>query len=268
MSNLEKTLEVESSQDRRIAVQSKVKRFHRFAVPCQFEVPAGTSSFPHYIFSPVHYESSYAYPLVVWLHGSGCDESQLFRIMPKLSLRNYIAVAPRGLSAEETNGNRPLRKVRRGANLCQIASMYDWPETPDAITLAEHRIFEAIARTTERYTVHKERIFVVGFDVGGTMALRLATKYPDHFAGAVSLCGSFPETDFPLRNWSRVRDFPLMMVVGAQSKVFPPQKVCSQLRLFHAAGLSISLRQYHTAQELTPKMLSDVNRWIMEQIIK
>ena len=268
MSSLEKTLEVEPVQGRQVAIQEKVKSVRPFAVPQRFDVAPGTSSFPHYIFSPVHYEPTYAYPLVVWLHGSGCDESQLFRIMPKLSLRNYVAVAPRGLSAEETKCSRPLRNVRRDGNLCQISSMYDWPETPDAIAMAEHRIFEAIGRTTERYKIHNKRIFVVGFDIGGTMALRLATKYPDHFAGAVSLCGSFPETDIPLRNWSRIRNFPLMMAVGSQSKVLSQQKVCSQLRLFHAAGLCISLRQYHTAQELTPKMLSDVNRWMMEQIIK
>ena len=40
----------------------------------------------------------------------------------------------------------------------------------------------------------------------------------------------------------------------------------TRLRLFHAAGLSIVLRQYPCGQELTEQMLRDVDRWIIEQI--
>ena len=51
--------------------------------------------FAHAWFLPLHYEHGYAYPLIVWLHGHGDDERQLRRIMPLLSMRNYLAVAPR-----------------------------------------------------------------------------------------------------------------------------------------------------------------------------
>ena len=47
-------------------------------------------------FSPLHYEPKYAYPLIVWLHGSGESEAQLRRVMPAISLRNYASIAPRG----------------------------------------------------------------------------------------------------------------------------------------------------------------------------
>ena len=45
----------------------------------------------------MHYAPGYAYPLIVWLHGSGSDERQLQRIMPLVSMQNYVAVAPRGI---------------------------------------------------------------------------------------------------------------------------------------------------------------------------
>src|ERR1700676_406196 len=51
---------------------------------------------PYALFGPLHYEANYAYPLLVWLHGPGDSEGQLKRIMPQISLRNYVAVAPRG----------------------------------------------------------------------------------------------------------------------------------------------------------------------------
>ena len=61
---------------------------------------------PHATFAPIRYERGYAYPLVVWLHGALGNEQQLRRVMPLVSMRNYVAVAPRG-----TSGDR----VRRGA---------------------------------------------------------------------------------------------------------------------------------------------------------
>src|SRR4051794_5650794 len=48
------------------------------------------------LFTPLHYERNYAYPLIVWLHGPGDDERQLKRIMPLVSMRNYGAAGPRG----------------------------------------------------------------------------------------------------------------------------------------------------------------------------
>ena len=53
--------------------------------------------FPGYtysLFAPLRYTPSYPYPLIVWLHGYGSDERQLVRVMPLVSMQNYVAVAP------------------------------------------------------------------------------------------------------------------------------------------------------------------------------
>ena len=42
--------------------------------------------------------------------------------------------------------------------------------------------------------------------------------------------------------------------------------VCNDLRLLHTAGLSITLRLYPCGHELSPQMLADMDRWIIEQI--
>jgi hypothetical protein len=53
-------------------------------------------AFPHRIFVPEHYESGYAYPLLVWLHSDHSSEFEIDQMMPALSVRNYAAVALRG----------------------------------------------------------------------------------------------------------------------------------------------------------------------------
>lgn len=56
----------------------------------------GEETTPFATFAPMRYEPGYAYPLVIWLHGALGDERQLRQVMPKISMQNFVAVAPRG----------------------------------------------------------------------------------------------------------------------------------------------------------------------------
>jgi len=203
----------------------------------------------HALFAPLHYEPGYAYPLVVWLHGPRDNEQQLKRIMPGVSMRNFVAVAPRGTQAE------------CGAEPCG----YRWQQTAEQISLAEQRTLAAIDAARENFNVEPRRVFVAGFGCGGTMAFRIALHHPQQFAGALSLGGAFPAGNRPLRNLAAVRRLPLFLACGTDSAGYPSAEVCDDLRLFHSAGLSVTLRQYPCGDELTTLMLADMNRWIMEQ---
>ena len=98
-------------------------------------------------FGPKHYEANYAYPLLVWLHGPGCDERQLVRIMPTISLRNYVAVAPRGFLPSNDSPHR---------------SGYSWPQTDDCIEEAAWRISEAVEAAQRKFHVAAHRVFLRG----------------------------------------------------------------------------------------------------------
>jgi len=211
----------------------------------------GTSESRHAVFAPLHYESNYAYPLLVWLHG-GCDnEQQLRRIMPLVSMRNYVAVAPRGTEEEQTRAGRVA---------------YGWSQSPEHIPLAEQRVLASIDDIQQRFHIEPRRVFLAGLADGGTMAYRIALNYPWRFAGVLSIGGAFPAEGCPLRNLAAVREMPIMLTTGRNSRHYPETRVCGDLRLLHSAGMSVTLRQYPSADELTTKMLADMNCWIMERI--
>ncbi len=203
------------------------------------------------VFAPVHYEPRYAYPLLVWLHGPDADERQLMRIMPLVSMRNYVAVAPRGFLHPDA--------ASEGRQDC-------WPQSPDHIDAAAERVFEAVETVQQRFTVHRQRVFLAGFDCGGTMAFRLAMNHPEKFAGVLSVGGRFPRMHHPLRQLNLARRIPIFLAVGRDSHLYSPEHACDDLRLFHTAGMSITLRQYPCAHQLAPQTLRDVDRWIIEQI--
>jgi len=203
-------------------------------------------------FAPLHYEPGYKYPLIVWLHGPCDDERQLLRVMPLISMRNYLAVAPRGVCVEE---NPETDSVGFG-----------WRQSENDTTRAEQRVFDAIEVAAEKYNFASDRVFIAGFDCGGTMAFRLAMQNPERFAGVLSLCGPFPSGRTPLGNINQSRKLPVFLAVGRDSTEYSPDDACENLRLFHTAGVSVALRQYPCGQELAPQMLADVDRWIIEQI--
>jgi phospholipase/carboxylesterase len=204
---------------------------------------------PHSLFAPLHYERNYAYPLLIWLHGCGGNERQLQRVMPLISMRNYAAVAPRG-TEEATTGS------------CG----FDWGVSQSAVTSAAQRVFECLEAAQERFNIARHRIFLAGFESGGTAAFRIGLQHPQRFAGVLSVGGPFPTEGRPLASLRQARHLPLFIAHGRDSRRYPVDRTCAELRLFHAAGLSVTLRQYPCGDELNTQMLHDINVWLMEQV--
>jgi phospholipase/carboxylesterase len=186
------------------------------------------------------------------MHGPGAiGERQLSEIMPTISIRNYVAVAPRGFRSDEDEA---------------VPAQLDWPQTAGHIEETERRVFHAVEAASRKCNVAPGRVFVAGFGSGGTMAFRMAMNHPSRFAGVLSLCGGFPRGHNPLARLPLARRLPVFLTVGRDGLEYSPADACNDLRLFHSAGMSVALRQYPCGQELSEQMLRDVDRWIIEQI--
>lgn len=199
------------------------------------------------LFVPMHYESGYSYPLIVWLHSDGDDRDELSRVMPELSMRNYVGVGPQAASGNEHHG-------------------YYWEQTPSCINHSVQAVCDAIDYARMTLNISSERIFLAGFGAGGTMAYRVGLEVPEIVSGIISLNGPMPDDLTPLRDWMRCRELPLFWGHCRQSLEFSEDKLCEQLKLLHVAGFSVTLRQYPNGDELPTQMLGDLDRWIMEMI--
>lgn len=197
------------------------------------------------LFVPLHYESGHAYPLIVWLHGNGASPRQLLKVMPAISHRNYVAVAPKG-------GGRPGTA---------------WRQTAVGIAEASRSITEAIDYARMRLHVAADRIYLAGAGAGGTMALRIALQMSHLFAGVLSFNGALPEGLSPFRNWVRCRGLPVFWTHHRDSLELGEDRLCGQLRLLHIAGFDVHLRQYPGDDDsAADAAFADANRWIMQQV--
>jgi phospholipase/carboxylesterase len=210
---------------------------------------ATSSRTPHATFAPIHYEAGYAYPLIVWLHSTPGNEQQLRQVMPLVSMRNYVAVAPRGISVDRRQ-----------------SGSYRWRQTSDDIEQAAASIEHCVDLAQRRYNIHAKRIFLVGFGSGGTMAVRVAWNDPHRFAGVATIGGPLPTQLCPLRRVNEMRRVPCLLAMARHSTDYPSQRVCNDLRLLHSAGCTVAVRQYSGGDGLSTHMLADLDRWLMELV--
>lgn len=211
--------------------------------------PSGSMQHHVCLFGPERYESRYNYPLIIWLHSCHSAERELENVMPALSLQNYVACAPRAPLSSDASGH-----------------LFRWGQSAAATAIAEELVFDAIELASSHFSVAAERIFLAGFGGGGTMAWRIALRYPQRFAGVVSICGEFPSQQQPLSNFGAARDLPSLWLVGADSPSCGVSHMCDALPVMHSASLSVDIRQYPCGNELLSNMLEDTNSWLMERV--
>lgn len=204
-------------------------------------------SFPHCVFTPINYEPGYAYPLIVWLHGSESSELELQQMMPLVSVRNFVGIAPRG--------TRRTSKNRR---------VFGWRQTAGEVADACQQVRDCLDIARSRFNVHAQRIFIAGRGDGGTMALRVGMEHPELFSGAISLGGRVPRGGNAFRRINAARGLPLMLSVSPTAEEFTNNQVMDDLRLLHCGGFSLSLRLYPEGEALTDTMFADLNVWLME----
>jgi len=190
-------------------------------------VPSG----PH-VFIPQGHEPGYRYPLLVWLPDrlETATTFDLGRVMARVSLRNFVAV-----------------EAAAGAD-------------------REAAVWRAVDAVRRQLAIHPRRTYLVGVGAGGTEAFRIACRHPNAFAGAASLDGSFPLDEGSFGRLQEVRRLPMLLCSHRDADPATARALDRTLRLFHAAGSMLAVRIYPERDPLSPAVLADVNRWVMEDV--
>lgn len=209
----------------RHANRSSRRTVRRVAPPIRVhELADWTAGLP--VFVPHGYEPAYEYPLLVWIGDPLGDPVDLARVMPELSLRNFVAVQVTGGAAAA---------------------------------------WQAVDRVAGRLSIHPRRVWLLGAAAAGTEAFRIACRHPESFAGVVSLGGPFPLEESLFARVEAIRRMPMLHCCTAADVAAAADHTDRTLRLFHAAGATLAMRIYPGTTPLSKTVLADVNRWLMEE---
>jgi phospholipase/carboxylesterase len=192
---------------------------------------------------PRGYVRSYAYPLLVLFHGANSDADQVLKLAPQISDQNFVMIS------------LPIPEQK----LAPSSSNWTWDSDTPADT-----VWEAIRQTRRTYKINRDKVFLVGINGGCQAAYQTAFDLGNKVAGVVALNGG-PLTrqhGQPLFRWDLVRQ--LKVLISRNQTNHDASQVA---RLFDIAGAQVTLRAFQTTQELPTAMLSNVNHWVMDQII-
>jgi len=202
---------------------------------------------PHAIALPEIYEPGYAYPMIVWFHQAGSNEEEIFDVLPQISDRNYVALALRG-------------------NV-DLGDAAEWSAEPCGVLEVARRIEDAVTNFSGFINIHPQRVYLAGVGGGGTLALELLLQRPEAFAGAICLGGAFPQVDLPLARFRSLHGRRILLSATMENREAKIADLVASGRLLFNAGMQVGTRIYQPGGEVpTPKMLRDVDHWIMDSI--
>ena len=198
---------------------------------------------------------------IIWMHGLGADGHDFEPLVPELlddgmpSLRFIFPHAP--VRPVTLNNGYPMRAWydiigidRRSAE--DFAGLQASAEAIGA--LIKREIGEGIPAS---------RIAIAGFSQGGAMALHVATRYPDKFAGVIALSCYLPQSGELLAKRHAANDAtPIFLAHGTQDPVVPYAMGDESRQSMQAAGYPVEWHAYPMPHGLCEPEVADIRAFL------
>ena len=193
-------------------------------------------------------------PLVIFLHGYGSDEADLFGLKDRLP-STWTYLSARAPMPVEGGGYRWFRKKPGDGD-------FDG-ETVDLQGSA--KLIEAIvAQATAKYHTQPERVFLVGFSQGAIMSYEVGLRHPEMLRGIAALSGSvLPVLKAELKPDARLGKLAIFIGHGTLDQALPYYSATRANEALQGIGLTPQFHGYpgmiHTVGEAE---LQDLKQWL------
>ena len=204
---------------------------------------------------------------VIWMHGLGADGHDFEPLVPELldegmpAIRFVFPHAP--VRPVTINNGYAMRAWYDliGIDRRSAEDFRGISESADAISGLIHR--------EHARGIDSDHILIAGFSQGGAMALHLATRHPDTFAGVIALSTYLPlAQDFAkLRNGANLRT-PIYMAHGTQDPVVPFALADESRQLLAGAGYNLEWHAYPMPHSLCPQEVADLRAWLRRTLVE
>ncbi len=133
-----------------------------------FELEFDGQNYPYVVYVPPEYDPQRAWPVILFLHGSGERGRD-------------------GLRQTEVGLGRAIRLHRS-----RIPAVVVMPQCPPGRTWDDAMLevaLRCVQQASQRYRLDPRRVYLTGLSLGGAGAWRLAAELPGRFAAVVPICG-------------------------------------------------------------------------------
>ena len=198
---------------------------------------------------------------IIWMHGLGADGHDFEPLVPEL-LEDGMPVI------RFVFPHAPVRPVTIN-NGYEMRAWYDIigidnrsAEDFAGIKASAEAIGDLI-RAENKRGIATERIAIAGFSQGGAMALHIATRYPEKFAGVIALSCYLPlARELATARNPANQSTPIFMAHGIQDPVVPYPLGEDSRHVLEAAGYPVEWHSYPMPHALCEPEVADLRAWL------
>ena len=212
------------------SAQPPLTSSQRRILECTYRLPESNADLPYALFVPSTYTPGQPTPLVVALHGLAITPLQqiLFDGTTDFAERDgFIVLAPMGFNVSSWWGSRAGKPVPTAALKPGTKERYSNTE------LAEIDAMTVLGLIREKYTIDRDRIYLMGHSMGGAGVYHLGGKYNDIWAGLapISAAGGIADAEAAGRY-----TMPVLLMHGALDSIVPVAGSRRSAQALKAAG--------------------------------
>lgn len=197
-------------------------------------------------------------PTIIALHGWGASAHDLLGLAPMLHGGRALMLCPQGPVAMPVGGGM---------------YGYGWfplnpgmPPDPAAFRHAAEMLRRFVDGATARYPVDPSRLVVAGFSQGGVMALELALRDPERYAGVAALSTWLPP---PLVDDILPRPehegLPVLILHGTADSMIEVARARESREALRRYEVALTYREFEMGHEIRPEALRVLGRWLEEK---
>jgi phospholipase/carboxylesterase len=199
-------------------------------------------------------------PLILFLHGRGANEMDLFELAPQLELQCIVLSvrAPIDMGPESYGwfhtayppGGKPV---------------YDLTE----VHRSRDILVRFIQQVQAKYKTPPEETYLMGFSQGSIMSFGLALNFPELIAGVCAMSGRIlPEDLLPNPKLSSQKNFPILLSHGTQDEVLSVEYARDAKATLEKLPIKLSYYEHPMGHNVTDMNFRPVKEWFQQTVFR
>jgi phospholipase/carboxylesterase len=192
-------------------------------------------------------------PLVIFLHGYGSNEQDLFGMKDELP-KPYTYLSVRAPLVLEEGSYQWFRKKGEGA----------YNGETDDLKSSGQLLLDFIAKAAQKYHTEPGKVFLVGFSQGAIMSYEVGLRHPEAVGGIAALSGRIlPVLKSELKPDEKRQSLAIFIGHGTADKRLPYSDGAEANSLLQSVSLEPEFHAYQgVGHNISAEELQDLSAWL------
>ena len=192
-------------------------------------------------------------PLVIFLHGYGSNEQDLFGIKDELP-KPYTYLSVRAPMVTQEGSYQWFRKKGEGA----------YNGETDDLKSSGQLLLDFVAQAAKKYHTEPDKVYLVGFSQGAIMSYEVALRHPEAVGGIAALSGRIlPVLRAELKPDEKRQSLAIFIGHGTADKRLPLSDGTEANSLLQSVSLEPEFHAYQgVGHSISAEEMQDLNAWL------